>query len=91
MKLKEGIVVRGIAIMENVLGLELSVNGDTNLWFAEIYTDKKGKYIKFNTKYMETVETKINKKVYIKDNLWWAVNRFEEYLKENGCAPTQPK
>lgn len=66
---------------------------DTDAILHNVFKDKKGSYIKIKDYYLEGFEDlgKV-KKYYLKDDLWWAVNRFEKYLeKENGCAATQPK
>ena len=79
MKLKDNVKMTGIGIFDGKLSLIISERTGF-MWFVEIFKDKKGSYIKFNSKYIDSTEKKRGRKIYIKDDLWWAVNRFENYL-----------
>ena len=87
-KLK-GIEVIGVIKIDGKANLMLAIEGSSDWWSAEVQKDKKGSYIKLSNKYVNIAKTTIRKKHYIKGELWWAVNRFEQYLKENDRAGTQ--
>ena len=86
MKLK-GIKIIGVITVNNETGLMLEDDKSKNNWFTEILADKKGIYIKLDSKYLDIPETTRKMRYYIKGELWWAVNRFEEYLKN--CDESQ--
>ena len=85
-KLK-GIEVIGVIKIDGKANLMLAIEGSSGWWSAEVQKDKKGSYIKLSNKYVNIAKTTIRKKHYIKGELWWAVNRFEEYLKN--CDESQ--
>ena len=85
-KLK-GIEVIGVIKVDGKVNLMLAIEGSSDWWSAEILRDKKGSYIKISDKHVNISKTVANKKLYIKGELWWAVNRFEEYLKN--CDESQ--
>ena len=85
-KLK-GIKIIGVITVNNETGLMLEDDKSKNNWFTEILADKKGSYIKLDSKYLDIPETTRKMRYYIKGELWWAVNRFEEYLKN--CDESQ--
>ena len=87
-KLK-GIEVIGVIKIDGKSNLMLAIEGSSDWWSAEVLRDKKGSYIKISDKHVNISKTVANKKHYIKGELWWAVNRFEQYLKENDRAGTQ--
>ena len=96
MKLNERAKIVGVGLYKlyRIPKIVLSVQVDNSgVTVHEILKDKKGSYIKIKDYYVAGPEgTGKVKKYYIKDELWWAVYRFEKYLeKENGCAATQPK
>ena len=91
----ESLTSKGIRLIGKKLNIIILHNNDLTLNY-EVFTNKTGKYIKILGAHFKDRKDipDLNKKknFYLKDNLWWAVNRFEKYLeKENGCAPTQPK
>ena len=95
MKLTKNNKVIGFRLIGKKLNIIILHNNDLTLNY-EVFTNKTGKYIKILGAHFKDRKDipDLNKKknFYLKDNLWWAVNRFEKYLeKENGCAPTQPK
>ena len=94
MELSKNNKIVGFKLIGKKLHITILHNNDLTYNY-EIFSNKTGKYIKIAGAHFKDrkniTDLNKNKNFYLKDNLWWAVNRFEEYLKENGCAPTQPK
>ena len=86
MKLKDNVKMTGIGIFDGKLSLIISERTGF-MWFVEIFKDKKGSYIKFNSKYIDSTEKKRGRKIYIRG----VMNKWEIIMIKKVLVEEQPQ